>query len=702
VFRDKFARSWPTHANAEYKELASYTPLVDALTRTHTTDAHFCAYSVPDVPRRLGSEDVFAELANGAPMVLFVVDVEPKGHAEVTREWWDGELAKFDRLFENHPGGYVYRTRGGYRIVYRLVVPFVISCAADKSAWSATYQAWLDVLEKRFGIVGDRSCHDWTRFYRLPRVVRDGKRQELETIGDPHAIGEWAETVAPTPAPPRPRASYTPRSGDFDIDAFLAAVAPGAKEYAQRGRRCWDVVCPNEANHSSKARRDSVVTFGSDGPTFHCLHDHCVHLHWADFRKHHHPEWVPFDERPTSQRPRPDCDDVDPGGDVPTPVASPWELALARAHEDIRKALGTATAAERPPIFSGGDAVDLLAQDFPVPPWLVTGLVTRGGVTTIGGEPKSTKTWAALELAVAVATGTAAFGEFFAEHGIAGYFFAEDLHRQARNRLRALLAGRGDRSRIERGRLHLRPRGLFLDLTKDDDLAWLIASCRELGKLDLVVLDPLRDLSSAAEDKSDEMGPLMRRLRLVAELVGCTVAIVHHAGKSSMDTSKRRPGQRLRGSGAIHGSTDSGFYLSDTTGDGVSAFGNTIDSEIKGARSAGRFKLELAVEDDAQGEAVKTTWTLNRETGEAKPSAKAAEAQRKAARDAEDDDKVFAFVRVLAMRGEHLSRRALREHDEAPIAVNRVTAALDRMIDGRLRLIGKDVHLPKVQQGDRS
>jgi hypothetical protein len=133
------------------------------------------------------------------------------------------------------------------------------------------------------------------------------------------------------------------------------------------------------------------------------------------------------------------------------------------------------------------------------------------------------------------------------------------------------------------------------------------------------------------------------------------------------------------------------------------SFGNTIDSEIKGAKSAGRFKLELLIEDDAQGEATKATWTVSRETGEAKPSAKVAEAQRKAARDAEDDDKVFGFVRDLAMRGEHLTRRALRDHDEAPIAVNRVTAALDRLIDvGRLRLIGKEVHLPKATQGDRS
>lgn len=187
---------------------------------------------------------------------------------------------------------------------------------------------------------------------------------------------------------------------------------------------------------------------------------------------------------------------------------------------------------------------------------------------------------------MAVATGSKAFGEFYTEHGVAAYFFAEDLPRQARNRVRALLAGRGD-MRIERGRLYLRPRGMFLDITKNDDLAWLIASCRRLGKLDLLVLDPLRDISSAAEDKSDEMSPVMRRLRLVAEMLGCTVVVVHHTGKLSAHTAKRRPGQRLRGSSAIHGSIDSGIYLADTAGDGIAKFTNTVDSEVKGARSGG-------------------------------------------------------------------------------------------------------------------
>ncbi|HET9621005.1 MAG TPA: AAA family ATPase [Kofleriaceae bacterium] len=392
-------------------------------------------------------------------------------------------------------------------------------------------------------------------------------------------------------------------------------------------------------------------------------------------------------------------------GDADAPPATtndattPWERELAKALQDVQSAIANNGSHAREPMFI--PAAELFTRDYPPTSWLVTGLITRGGIVTIGAEPKASKTWLGTEIALAISSGTKVCGEFYAEQGRVAYFYAEDLDRQVRNRLRALSAGRGVDPASAVGNLFLQPRGKFLDVTKDTDMAWLIASCRRLGKLDLLVLDPLRDISSAAEDKSDEMGPLMRRLRLVGELLGCTVAIVHHAGKASENTAKRRPGQRLRGSGAIHGSTDSGIYLGELDGDGSSVFRNTVDSEIKGARSAGRFALELKVEDDEQGEAVRATWTVTRDTGESKPSAKVAATAAKTARAEMDDDAVFAFVRELAMRGEHLTRRALRDHDARPLAVKRVTAALDRLIEvGRLRLVGNEVHLLEAAQGD--
>lgn len=378
-------------------------------------------------------------------------------------------------------------------------------------------------------------------------------------------------------------------------------------------------------------------------------------------------------------------------------VADSFQAEFERALADVRTALGTDKAKRRTPLFAV-DAAHLLREEFPETQWLVTELITRGGTAVIGGLPKAAKkTWLATEIGVAVATGTKVCGEFIAERGAVRYFYAEDTRRQIRNRIRALLAD-ADRN-MPVGRLHLEPRGSFIDVMRDEELAWIIASCRCGGQLDLLVLDPLRDIHSGEEDKSDSMREVMRRLRLLGEILGCTVLAVHHAGKPSEANAKRGGGQRLRGSGSIHGSVDSGIYFLECNGDGVSTFKNKVESEIKGARSAGTFTLDLKIEDDSSGEAVRATWKVSRDVGAPKPLAKTATAAAKAERDAADDDAVFAFVHELAMRGESHSRHALREYEKRPIPEKRMCASLERLIEvGRLKIARRKVRIPESEQ----
>lgn len=343
VFRDKFARGWPEHAEGDP---AHYMPPSRAMTEAHASDAHFATYSVPEVKRRLATEHVFGELDSGIPIVLFVVDVEPDRHARVTPEWWGIELEKLKRLLATHPGGYVYRTRGGYRIVYALGSAFVLGCSADAERWKATYLAWLDYVKQHYGIVGDRSCQDWTRLYRLPRVVRDGEPQEYETLGDPAALGTWSVAVElPEPQPVAPRktsGTYRPKNGEFSIHDFMSAHYPGVQSRAVLGGERWDIECPWKHEHSTESRREtSVFAFSSGAHDFKCLHNHCADRHWKEFRRFHEPDWVPFDERAPAPT-RLDGRDVPPPRDVDSdeteqrstykPVA---QLAVDVAREDI-------------------------------------------------------------------------------------------------------------------------------------------------------------------------------------------------------------------------------------------------------------------------------------------------------------------------------------------------------------------------------
>ena len=371
--------------------------------------------------------------------------------------------------------------------------------------------------------------------------------------------------------------------------------------------------------------------------------------------------------------------------------ADPWQQELAKAREDVDRAIGSNNLSERRPLF-GIDATELLKIEFPPAPWLVSGLITKGGTAVAAGEPKAgIKTWMLIEIAVAIATGTRAFGEFYAEQGRVAFFFAEDQAQSVRNRVRAILAG-GDRT-IAPSQLLLQPRGEFIDVLKDDDLAWVIASARRLGKIDLLVLDPLRDVHSGEEDKSDSMRDVMRRLRLLGEVIGCTVAVSHHVPKQTKDTAARRPGQNLRGSSAIHGSIDSGLYIQPADSDGTTTFAAGVISQVKNARSAGAFGLELAITDDPNGEAIRAQWVHSSDAPEQKPSAGKA---RKAEKDAADDEKMLAFIKAKAERGEHFTMRALRMlATSSDLNQYRTRNALERLLKAKRLFIADDkVHVP--------
>jgi len=295
---------------------------------------------------------------------------------------------------------------------------------------------------------------------------------------------------------------------------------------------------------------------------------------------------------------------------IETPGTS--QHALVQAREDLDKALlNTSQGKDLSLMFR--TAREICAEQSEPTPWLVDGILTAGGVGVLATEPKSAKTWAATEIAVAVSTGTPAFGEFASKQGRVAYFYAEDMVDAVRNRIQSLAHGRIDGWQDD---LYCEPRGRELDICNDESLALLLASARQVENLSLLILDPFRDIHGAAEDSSDEMSQVMRRLRVLGNLLNCTIFFVHHSAKSGADTSGRRQGQRMRGSSAIHGGVDSGLYFSGLSGDGESEFINQVTSEVKGARSAGHFNLALRIEDGPLGTAIKAEWEVTRGDGE--------------------------------------------------------------------------------------
>jgi RecA-family ATPase len=291
-----------------------------------------------------------------------------------------------------------------------------------------------------------------------------------------------------------------------------------------------------------------------------------------------------------------------------------WEQALQQARDDLAVAgAGGAHEKVRRRFFQGGSASELFAKEFGATPWVVRGLVTEQSVYVVSGEPKTTKTWGALEIGMSIATGTRAFGEFpvVGDPRQVFMFLVEDPERSTRNRLRALAASRG-MDPVEATKRVFVENLVSLDLCDAEDLAYVVASVRAHGPAGAVVLDPLRDLHTKEEDDSGEMAEVMGALRALRAVLQCAVIFVHHSHKSSKDNGSRRGGQRMRGSSAIHGAIDGGLHLYDLSGNLETEWANKAQGELKAARSAGLFTLKLVVEDDDGGEAVRAEWIYSR------------------------------------------------------------------------------------------
>lgn len=188
---DPFVKGWPEHDIPEGEDPpCGVFPLADVLRGRYDTDVHFTAYAC-DVERRHSHGSIATperSEAAGIRMVAAVFDVDGEGH-QATEEWWQAERPKIEATVEC--GGFAYRTRGGYRLVFALSEVFKIRTAEDGERWSLAYLSSCDLLASVYGIKADRRCKEWQRLYRAPHATRDGVLLDLETIGDPDDLGSW-------------------------------------------------------------------------------------------------------------------------------------------------------------------------------------------------------------------------------------------------------------------------------------------------------------------------------------------------------------------------------------------------------------------------------------------------------------------------------------------------------------------------------
>jgi hypothetical protein len=186
--------------------------------------------------------------------------------------------------------------------------------------------------------------------------------------------------------------------------------------------------------------------------------------------------------------------------------------------------------------------------------FLIDELWGEQAVGIVGGEPKCCKSFLALDLAVAVASGRPALRRFaVTEPGPVLLYAAEDALHVVRERLVGICAAAG--IELDALALHvITAPSLRLDHEPDcDALRETVARLRPR----LLVLDPFVRLHRVNENAADEVAPLLAYLRELQRTHGCAVLLVHHARKGG----HARAGQALRGSSELHAWGDSNLYL---------------------------------------------------------------------------------------------------------------------------------------------
>jgi AAA domain len=196
-----------------------------------------------------------------------------------------------------------------------------------------------------------------------------------------------------------------------------------------------------------------------------------------------------------------------------------------------------------------------LAVQPPEHRWLIEDLWAAEAVGIVGGEPKCCKSFLALDVAVAVASGAPCLRQFrTARTGRVLLFAAEDALHVVRARLAGIARAAGVGFETLDLQVITAPT-LRLDLPEDQErLRETVAALRPT----LLVLDPFVRLHRIDENAAAEVAPVLAYLRDLERHFHTAVLLVHHARKGA---AHARAGQALRGSSELHAWGDSNLYL---------------------------------------------------------------------------------------------------------------------------------------------
>jgi hypothetical protein len=209
-----------------------------------------------------------------------------------------------------------------------------------------------------------------------------------------------------------------------------------------------------------------------------------------------------------------------------TVVAAPWVPP--------RPAETAVDATYADPEQAEWDAFELMAEEtvFEDKPWPIPELLPPG-LGLLVAPPKVGKSFLALQLALAVATGTQALDQFDVDQGDVLYMPLEDGAARVKDRMKVLPAFR----RLRAGQLTIRTTSARID---DGGLDGIADWCEKHPSRRLVIVDILQAFRSANDGGGKKNAyaedyEALHNLRSLADHYGLSLLVVHHTKKGKSE-----------------------------------------------------------------------------------------------------------------------------------------------------------------------
>lgn len=229
-----------------------------------------------------------------------------------------------------------------------------------------------------------------------------------------------------------------------------------------------------------------------------------------------------------------------------------------------------------------------VALDLKPPKYLIQGVWPEECIGFIGGPPKTFKSFVAMEMAYAIATGKPFVEHFTVPEQRTALIIQQESSKAAyRVRMQNAAVKYGDAPNL------YVLSNYHMTLGEDATVERLETEIDRLRPA-FVVLDPLASFIKGDENSAQAMGnDLIRLLRRLRDTYHTGFCIVHHSSKPNGGVSIDRGGMRLRGSSSLYAAAEAGMWV------------DRVDKELprsrvvleqKEAESPPPFQVELDTE----------------------------------------------------------------------------------------------------------